>query len=111
MNGATFGELTGSPAEDRDMPLIAEALAAEGLPVDDLLGRGTSFFVFRERGHGMIGFAGLEQFGTMALLRSLVVLPPARVALAPRRLRRRQILSPLAILRPMMACKGERARR
>jgi N-acetylglutamate synthase-like GNAT family acetyltransferase len=69
--------VSGSAAEPRDMPLIAEALAAEGLPVADLPGD-TAFFVFREPGGGLIGFAGLEQRGAAALLRSLVVLPPAR---------------------------------
>jgi N-acetylglutamate synthase-like GNAT family acetyltransferase len=67
----------GAEAEPRDMPLIAEALAAEGLPRADLPGR-TLLFVFREPGGGTIGFAGLEPFGDAALLRSLVVLPPAR---------------------------------
>jgi amino-acid N-acetyltransferase len=67
----------GTEAEPRDMPLIAEALAAEGLPRADLPGR-TLLFVFREPGGGTIGFAGLEPFGEAALLRSLVVLPPAR---------------------------------
>jgi amino-acid N-acetyltransferase len=70
-------EVTGAAAEPRDLPLIAEALAAEGLPTADLPGA-IEFFVFREPGGGMIGFAGLEAFGQAGLLRSLVVLPPAR---------------------------------
>ena len=67
----------GTAAEPRDMPLIAEALAAEGLPSEDLPGD-TLFFVFRESAGGVIGFAGLECFGGAGLLRSLVVFPPAR---------------------------------
>jgi N-acetylglutamate synthase-like GNAT family acetyltransferase len=67
----------GARAEPRDMPLIAEALAAEGLPSTDLPGT-TLLFVFRETTGGLIGFAGLEPFGAAGLLRSLVVLPPAR---------------------------------
>ncbi len=77
MTERTLPGVIGAAAEPRDMPLIAEALAAEGLPAADLPGR-IAFFVFREPGGGMIGFAGLEQFGAAALLRSLVVLPPAR---------------------------------
>jgi amino-acid N-acetyltransferase len=67
----------GARAEPRDMPLIAEALTAEGLPGGDLPGA-TLLFVFRETTGGLIGFAGLEPFGAAGLLRSLVVLPPAR---------------------------------
>lgn len=73
----TLPIVTGAAAEPRDMPLIAEALAAEGLATADLPGR-IEFFVFREPGGGVVGFAGLEPFGAAALLRSLVVLPPAR---------------------------------
>ncbi|HWI28009.1 MAG TPA: arsenic resistance N-acetyltransferase ArsN2 [Stellaceae bacterium] len=67
----------GSAAEPRDIPLIAQALAAEGLPLADLPGH-SEFFVFREPAGGLIGFAALEPYGNAALLRSLVVLPPAR---------------------------------
>ncbi len=77
MTEHTLPLVTGAAAEPRDLPLIAEALAAEGLPVADLPGA-TLFFVFRESGGGIIGFAGLECFGDAGLLRSLVVFPPAR---------------------------------
>jgi N-acetylglutamate synthase-like GNAT family acetyltransferase len=77
MTERTLPIVIGAAAEPRDMPLIAEALAAEGLPTEGLPGA-TLFFVFREGGGGMIGFAGLEPFGAAGLLRSLVVLPPAR---------------------------------
>jgi N-acetylglutamate synthase-like GNAT family acetyltransferase len=77
MAGQVLPMVIGSEAEPRDMPLIAAALAAEGLPSADLPGR-VLLFVFREPGGGTIGFAGLEPFGAAALLRSLVVLPPAR---------------------------------
>lgn len=73
----TLPRVTGREAEAGDMPLIAEALAAEGLPGPDRAG-GTVFFVFREPGGGVIGFAGLLPTGAAALLRALVVLPPAR---------------------------------
>lgn len=67
----------GARAEPRDMPLIAEALTAEGLSSGDLPGA-TQLFVFRETTGGLIGIAGIEPFGAAGLLRSLVVLPPAR---------------------------------
>ncbi len=77
MSERTLPFVAGAAAEPRDMLLIAEALAAEGLPTEDLPGS-TLFFVFRESGGGVIGFAGLEGFGDVGLLRSLVVFPPAR---------------------------------
>ncbi len=70
-------ELSGSAVEESLMPLLTEALAAEGLPTDDLAGEGRELFAFRHRG-ALVGFAGMEVVGADALLRSLVVLPPAR---------------------------------
>lgn len=77
MAEAALPIVIGDRAEPRDMPLIARALTAEGLPDADLSGA-TLLFVFRETTGGVIGFAGLEPFGAAGLLRSLVVLPPAR---------------------------------
>ncbi|HEX7969276.1 MAG TPA: arsenic resistance N-acetyltransferase ArsN2 [Stellaceae bacterium] len=71
-------ELNGGVVDATLMPLLAEALAAEGLPVEDLDGEGRNFFAFRDRAGALVGFAGMEIFGGDALLRSLIVLPPVR---------------------------------
>lgn len=93
-------EITGAPAAAGDMPLIEEALTAEGLPTRDLCDGATNFFVFQEHGDGLVGFAGLQQVGAAALLRSLVVLPPARARACG-----------LAIVRWMVSEAQRRARR
>ncbi len=74
----TLPELSGGPVDAALMPLLAEALAAEGLPIEDIEAEGKDFFAFRNRAGALVGFAGMEIFGTEALLRSLVVLPPVR---------------------------------
>ncbi|TDK35166.1 GNAT family N-acetyltransferase [Rhizobium deserti] len=56
---------------------LREALQAASLPVDDLDEDGRSFFRFTHYGE-TVGFGGLKQYGEVALLRSLVVLPPQR---------------------------------
>ena len=53
------------------------ALAAGGLPTEDLGDPGRSFFAF-EHEAGAVGYAGYELCGTEVLLRSVVVLPEAR---------------------------------
>ena len=73
-------ELSGSAVDETLMPLLAEALAAEGLPTEDLDGEARRFFAFRDRAGTLVGFAGMELLGANALLRSLIVLPPAREA-------------------------------
>lgn len=78
MSQRTLPDLAGAAANEGEMLTIAEALRAEGLPTGDLADGDTAFFAFREPGGGLIGFAGLQQRGRAALLRSLVVLPPAR---------------------------------
>lgn len=55
------------------LPALRDALAAEGLPVDDLCEPGRRFFDFA------VGFGGLESCGAgTALLRSVVVFPQHR---------------------------------
>lgn len=53
------------------------ALAAEGLPVDDIEDDGRAFFAFHRAGR-CIGFGGIEGDGRDRILRSLVILDAAR---------------------------------
>lgn len=69
MSGITFTAL-----EPGAHDLLRPALAAAGLPVDDLADAGRSFFELSDD-EGPIGFVGLEGAGADLLLRSLVVLP------------------------------------
>jgi arsenate reductase len=62
-----------------DADLIA-ALAAAGLPADDLGEPGRSFFAFRSLSGRLLGFGGFELYDAEVFLRSLVVLPEARGA-------------------------------
>jgi arsenate reductase (glutaredoxin) len=78
MSERTVSELIARPVGESVMPLLAEMLAAEGLPTDDLNHAGSRFFEFRDCGGTLVGFAGLQQFDTFALLRSVVVFPRAR---------------------------------
>lgn len=62
-----------------DLVELDRALAAAGLPTDDLAAPGRRFFRFRDASGGTVGYAGLESLGDgAALLRSLVVADPAR---------------------------------
>jgi N-acetylglutamate synthase-like GNAT family acetyltransferase len=63
-----------SPADLSD---LSRALAEASLPADDLAEPGRQFFRF-ERGGELVGFGGLERYGSDALLRSVVVLPQHR---------------------------------
>jgi N-acetylglutamate synthase-like GNAT family acetyltransferase len=56
---------------------LAAALAAAGLPTEDLEDGGRSFFAFEDNGRP-IGFGGFELYGEDALLRSVVILQEAR---------------------------------
>lgn len=71
MNEPQIVEVGGADAE------LADALAAVGLPVDDLTDPGRRFFRFGDAA-GLIGFIGWEETGRSALLRSLVVAPVRR---------------------------------
>jgi N-acetylglutamate synthase-like GNAT family acetyltransferase len=72
MNEPIIDQILGSDAD------LVTALAAAGLPTDDLGQACRSFFRFREHGH-LIGFIGWETTDeATALLRSLVVVPPLR---------------------------------
>ncbi len=78
MSERTVSELIARPVSESVMPVLAEALAAEGLPTDDLTDAGNRFFEFRDGAGALVGFAGLQQFDGFALIRSVVVFPPAR---------------------------------
>lgn len=69
MSRITFNELAPG-AHD----VLRPALAAAGLPIEDLADAGRSFFELSDE-QGPIGFVGMEGKGPERLLRSLVVLP------------------------------------
>ncbi|NLH80194.1 MAG: GNAT family N-acetyltransferase [Phyllobacteriaceae bacterium] len=78
-----FVEEDGAPAL-RDHPVagddpgLVSALAAAGLPIDDLGEPGRCFFVYATLSGRTVGYAGFEAYGADVLMRSLVVLPEAR---------------------------------
>lgn len=57
---------------------LSAALAAEGLPVDDLREPGRAFFAYFTDRNTLAGFGGFETHGDHALVRSIVVLPGYR---------------------------------
>lgn len=69
MSRATFAALSIGMYD-----VLRPALTAAGLPADDLLEPGRSFFELSDE-DGPIGFVGVEGTGADRLLRSLVVLP------------------------------------
>jgi arsenate reductase len=74
-DGSPF--LVDSPAADDD-PGLRAALAAAGLPTDDLALPDRSLFAYRTTGGTLVGYGGLELLGRDVLVRSLVTLPPWR---------------------------------
>jgi len=60
-------------AKPHDWGLVRALLLSAGLPVDDLGAGKLGGFLIAENDAGVIGFIGLEVFGTAGLLRSLVV--------------------------------------
>lgn len=71
------GSLDGRSIAQAERATMATALAAEGLPTDDLDDPRHRFFAFDRAGE-RVGYGGLELHGEVALLRSLVTLPAAR---------------------------------
>jgi N-acetylglutamate synthase-like GNAT family acetyltransferase len=63
-----------SPVPHGQYGVLRLTLEAAGLPIDDLMEPGRSFFMLSDA-DGPIGFVGLEGSGPDRLLRSLVVLP------------------------------------
>lgn len=56
-----------------DLETARTLLAAEGLPVEDLTAQHMADFIIATRDGMTLGMIGLESFGDVALLRSLVV--------------------------------------
>ena len=67
-----------APLQHSERALFAEALAAEGLVVDDLDEAGRRFFTFRDDRDTIIGFGGYEECGDSVLMRSMVILSDHR---------------------------------
>lgn len=61
-------------AEPEDLQDIKALLEEHDLPVSDIEQSEITFYVLRE-GHRLMACAGIERFGTDALLRSVAVLP------------------------------------
>jgi arsenate reductase (glutaredoxin) len=82
-DGAPF--LRDAAVAGDDSALIA-ALKGADLPVEDLSEPGRRFFVYRTLAGTVVGYGGYELYGSETLLRSIVVLPPARGKLVGRNL-------------------------
>ena len=76
MRGAI--SLTAVELGREDLDDLAQALAAEGMPADDLAGPDKRFFAFDDRERGRIGFGGVEVHGGEGLLRSVVTVQGMR---------------------------------
>ena len=61
-----------------DIATATRLLEAAGLPVDDIDRKKPGAFLAAAVGDTMVGFIGLEQFGSIGLLRSLIVEPAFR---------------------------------
>ena len=70
--------LDASPLRGNELPALAKALSAAGLPFDDISLPGRVFFRFAMRGGETVAYGGIELYGPAALLRSIVVLPAHR---------------------------------
>lgn len=73
-NAVTAAPIDGASAD------LAAALAAAGLPTDDLAMPGRVFFRFRDADCAAVGFGGYELLGKDVLVRSVVVSPERRNA-------------------------------
>jgi len=65
-------------ATREDWSAVQNLLLASGLPVDDLGAEKLDGFLIAEHDNNTVGLIGLENFGTVGLLRSLVVEKSAR---------------------------------
>lgn len=65
-------------ATANDRSAIVALLTAEALPVDDLDAEKISSFLVAEDGADLLGLIGVELYGTVGLLRSLVITRSAR---------------------------------
>jgi len=83
MTSIAAAALQAAPLAPEDFRRLADWLEGEGLPSADLRQPDVRLFAFRA-GAATIGYAGLEIYGTDALLRSVVVDPAQRRAGAGR---------------------------
>ncbi len=74
---ASGARLFAQPLAPWERGALKAALTKAGLPSDDIEAPGLLFWRF-ERNDVPVGFGGLEIFGSDALLRSLLTLPPLR---------------------------------
>ena len=74
------------PAEPCDLRSATALLESASLPVEDLDGEKLENFLVASSGNTVAGVIGLERFGAIGLLRSLVVAPAYRDAGLGRRL-------------------------
>ena len=73
-------------AGTQDLRLLRDWLTAEGLPIEDLSPDLLAGFLVMRGPEGVLGMIGLEHYGDVGLLRSLVVDPAVRGAGAGRAL-------------------------
>lgn len=73
-----------------DLPVMVALLAAEGLP-EGGIAEGITHFQILEDGQGVVAIAGIEPYGSSALLRSVVVAPACRGRGLARRLTERMV--------------------
>ena len=66
------------PAESSDLGLAKAWLSAAGLPIDDLTATHMAAFLVALQGDQAVGMIGIERFGDLGLLRSLVIDPGCR---------------------------------
>jgi amino-acid N-acetyltransferase len=66
------------PAQPSNLAGIRSLLESEGLPIEDLSVESLKHFFVLLDANEIIGAVGLEQYGNVALLRSLVVAPDHR---------------------------------
>lgn len=79
MTSIAVAALQAGPLTAEDFHRLADWLEGEALPSADLGEPGVRLFAFRD-GDTALGYAGLEVYGTDALLRSVVVDPARRRA-------------------------------
>ena len=65
-------------ARATDLPAVIELLETSGLPTGDLTEAMLASFCVADEDGGVVGVAGVEVFGTCALMRSLAVAPARR---------------------------------
>lgn len=66
------------PAAPRHFDALQRLLTASGLPTEDLTPSHLEHFFVAEAGETLVGVAGMERYGDVALLRSLAVSAPHR---------------------------------